>query len=119
MARTWSRHERLGRVLDRASAKVARACQTPGADVLAACRAYQRLERYRIRMNHGMAAQTSIGGIRVTPTSGYAAPDVCFTPLCGNLKRHSALPNRAITGLVHRNKRCALVAYSITSSALA
>jgi hypothetical protein len=51
--RTWSRHQILVRVLDHACARVALACQTPGADVLAACRAYQRLERYRIRVNHG------------------------------------------------------------------
>lgn len=53
MPRTWSRHKRLARVLDHASAKVAQACQTPGADVLGACRAYQRLERYRIRLIRG------------------------------------------------------------------
>jgi hypothetical protein len=48
-----SRTDKLWLLLGHATYKVARAAQTPGRDVVAAVRAYQRLQRYWNRLNHG------------------------------------------------------------------
>jgi hypothetical protein len=49
----WSRTDKLWFVMGHASWKVARAAQTPNGDVMAAVRAYARLQRHWNRLNHG------------------------------------------------------------------